>query len=278
MKYYLALLKNKWFKLLSISSLVLAAIAPFATATIPILLGFYLFVVVYIASNRRFQKFVDLQAYAEKNNGVSQEELFDKMMSSLYSEDKQSFKEVKQHCVEIKDFINSTDMNESLRSIQIEGIDKMLSMFLTLLYNRSVYMRFLNEYTKSILESELRKAEKKREGLTLVNIAAKEKLQTAMDRQIDTIKKRLDNHSSIEYNLSLCNLDIDRLKQEIQLIKERQISGQRIEMNSQLDFVSSTMSDMDEIVGIKFSDMREIPNITEMEPKEVKRKKNRLME
>ncbi len=192
MKYYLALLNNKWFKLLSISSLTLAAIAPFATATVPMLLGMYLFSVVYIASHRRFQKFVDSQEYASKNNGVSKEELFSKMMLSIYPEDKQEFMEVKQHCLEIKGFIDSTDTNESLRSMQTEGIDKMLSMFLNLLYNRSVYMRFLNEYSKSSLEAELKKAEKKRDTLNMKDIAAKEKLQAAMEKQINTIKQRLD--------------------------------------------------------------------------------------
>jgi hypothetical protein len=224
-----------------------------------------------LASNPRFQKYVDAKAAKlTRTEGAQQaKSAVDRLLGSLPTASVKRFEQLRFRCAELRQiaqelhdpqqFVHTPTLDE----IQLAGLDRLLWIYLKLLYTENALDRFLHKTTAEMIQRDIQTLESRLKNPPRdLDERQQAKIRKALEDNLATSRDRLANFQKAQGNFELVLLEIERLENKIRALSElavnRQepdfISGQVDEAAAGMVQTEKTISDLQFVTGMNFAD------------------------
>ena len=256
-KYLKAAFKNHWNLLGFLGGTVFAFLTGRPDVALPLVAAAELTYLGLLGTHPRFQAYVDAQEAKSKRKSKREtaEEALRRITRALPAESLARYKLVKAQVNDLRDI--ARDLHASGRTgggarpfenLQLKGLDRLLWVFLRLLYSEYALGRFLDHTSERAIRDDIERIEKR-----LSKYAAEEanprkvKARKALEDNLQTSQSRLANFLKARENHELVQLEIDRLENKIRTISEMAVNRQEPDfITSQVDSVASSMLETEE--------------------------------
>lgn len=198
-----------------------------------------------LSSNPRFRKAMDARRSAVAL-APDQSQVLAKIRSSINSSAWERFVALQNRCRNLQNLsrqLQGPDVSpdKSLQEIHSESLDRLLWMFLKLLYNLDALDRYLAATNRKDLELSLLESEKQIETARAEQRG--EKLIRALEDKHETQHQRLQNYEKTRENRELVCAEIDRIEQKVSAISEMAISSRDSgDISAQVDGIAAGVS------------------------------------
>jgi hypothetical protein len=174
------------------------------------------------------------------------------MIANLPANDRARFQELRDQCLTLTELArrlrhpaSASEPPTTLTSMRMESLDRLLWMFLKLLYSRDALSRFLDNTERGQLQQELSSIDK--ELTKAKKEPQKAKLVQTYQDSMDTLKERLANVDKAEGNLELIKAELNRIEQKVRAISETALSaGTAEEVGTQVDNIAAGVATTEE--------------------------------
>jgi hypothetical protein len=270
-KYLKKAFLNRWNLLFFLGAAGFSFLSGRAELFAPLVLAGEIVYVGLLGTHPKFQSYVDAQeAKATRGDGsASTEQTLGRILEALPQRSLQRFESLRAQCVdlrqlaaEIKDPGNAAAV-PPLDSLQLAGLDRLLWIFLRLLFTQYSLGRFLEKTSAEQIQKEAARLESRlKEISSSSDDLQTQKVRKALEDNFETCKARLQNFEKARDNAELVGLEIDRLENKIRSLSElavnRQepdyISGQVDEVATSMLSTEKTMSELQFATGIDTGD------------------------
>jgi hypothetical protein len=270
-KYLKEAFLNRWNLLFFLGGLGFALLSGRPDIVAPVVVAGELLYIGMLGTHPRFQKSVDAREAKVSREGadVTSARSLERIMQALPPRLLQRFESLRQRCLEqrhlasqIKDPASAADP-APLDSMQLAGLDRLLWIFLKLLFTEHSLDRFLESAGEAEVAREIERLEKR---LSQVGDPAgrpqAERIRKSLEDSLETCRARLANIGKARDNSELVKLEIDRLENKIRSLSELAVNRQEPEfISAQVDQVASsmlqterTMNDLRFVTGIDLAD------------------------
>lgn len=265
----------RWNLLALAAGATFAMLSPAPQAIFPLLIAGELAYVAGLISMPKFRRSVDARLLGRDPSWGEKEEdpqlLMARIVSELAPGPSARFRDLKDRCLRLRRIARGVAAGapEAPEADQLRGsgLDKLLWVFLRLLYAQQGLWKFLEHTDRSALEAQLMDLEKRRTNL---GEAADERIRRSLTDSIATTTMRLDNLKSAESNNQFVDLEIERIESKILALSEMSVNNQSPDfISTQVDDVASSMAhtelairDLNALTGLT-SDIGEPPRMLE---------------
>lgn len=277
-KYLKAAFKNHWNLLGFIGGTVFSFLTGQPDVVLPLVLAAEATYLGLLGTHPKFQRYVDAQeALAKRNVGAeSAEDALARITRALPEASLERYEAVRQRALELRKIADdlrapgSAQEPRPFDKLQLDGLDRLLWIYLRLLYSEHSLERFLSHTSERTIKADIGRIK-----LRLKDYSEDEtspRRQRARQALLDTYatsQARLENLEKARENHELVQLEIERLENKIRSLSELAVNRQEPEfISDQVDSVASsmlaaeeTMQDLDFATG--FGDMDEaVPTLT----------------
>ena len=218
-----------------------------------------------LSTHPRFRKSVDARLAGQDADSRRQEEL-KRIMSSLPKTELKRFETLRDHCVGLnrlgQQFRNSGMDQGRLDDMHVASLDRLLWVFLKLLYSKDAVNRFLATINRKTLMQELDRTEK---SLEKARQDGRENLSRSYEDKMATIRQRLQNFDASVRNRELIEAELERIEQKMTAVSELSLSSQDpAAISSHIDGISESISitteairSFDVVPAIEYDDVPE---------------------
>jgi len=237
----LALAGGTGFALLSFDPILFGPLVLAAEFTYLALLG----------THPKFQKYVDAQAAASerKEKSQSSQQTLKQIMQLLPPPALARFERLRAQCLELRqisaDIAHSRneEIGAPLESLQLAGLDRLLWIFLRLLFTEFSLSKFLERTNPRLIRQEIDATEQRLKKLAPDDPSPHAaKMRRTLEDSIQTSKDRLANYEKAKANHELVQLEIDRLENKIKSLAELSVNRQEPDfISGQVDQVTGSM-------------------------------------
>lgn len=247
LKYIKAAFANKWNMLAFAGGMGFAAISGAPDVAIPIVLAAEVGYLGLLGTHEKFRKHVDAQEHKLTKEATSKDakRQLRKIMLALPRKSKDRYKALADHCQKLRRLSENLHATSSgkLHEQQIEGLDRLLWIYLKLLYTEYSLEQFLHATDEDRILNEVEQLKNRieREEQRPENEQRTRILGTLRD-DLQTCEGRLGNYRKADENHELVQLEIRRLQNKIQSLSELAIN--RKEPNFVSDQVNEVAEDM----------------------------------
>lgn len=212
-----------------------------------------------LGTHSKFQRYVDAQE-AAVNREASQQDgaaTLRRVLKALPRESYERFERLRRQCIDLRQIAanlqHSADRNYSspLDSMQLEGLERLLWIFLRLLYRRHALGLFLHKTDAQEIQDKIQRID-----LKLTKLGADDqssytaKLRATLEDDLQTCNQRLENYQKAEANHRLVGLEIDRLENKIKSLAELAVNRREHDfVTSQVDEVAESMVDTEKTMA-----------------------------
>jgi len=281
-KYLKTAFGNRWNLLFFLGGMGFSLISGHADIFMPLVLAAETAFLGLLGTHPKFQKYVDAQDAKVTRQGGREAATATahRILMELPKALVQRFEAVRSRCVELRqlarqmrDPVNLGDGQQEdgqpLEDLQLTSLDRMLWMYLRLLFTQYSLSQFLKKTSATQIETDIRQLEDKLKTLSdAANDPRQQRLRKVVEDNLVTSHARLDNYKKAEENCELMGLEIERLENTIHSLSELAVNRQEPEfITGQIDQVASsmvqtekTMSDLQFVTGLKSVD-DEVPQI-----------------
>lgn len=280
-KYLKSAFLNRWNLLVAGGALGFASLSPIPDVLIPMVAAAELLYVGLLSSHPRFQAAVEAQEHkaAQGQSSEGTDAALKRILQSLPQRSLQRFEALQGRCVELRQIaLELRDPGREaspvpLESLQLSGLDRLLWIFLRLLFTQHSLERFLASTSEDQIEREIARLE---ERIRKIGESGSEstqgKIKKALEDNIETLRVRLQNIGKARDNNELVKVEIDRLENKIHSLGELAINRHEPEfIAAQVDQVASsmtqteqTMSELQFATGLALGD-EAVPELVERE-------------
>ena len=243
--YVKAVFRWHWNLLALGAGVVFALLSGQPDFVLPLLAAGELTYLALAASNRRLQKAVDAQLAAPRP-GPSQADQLQRILSALDQKDVARYQALRTRCLELhklgQQFRGTADATDQVFTrMRSDSLDRLLWVFLKLLYSKDALDRFLTSTDRTTLarakpDTEKRLAEAKQAGRS-------EELLRSLQDKLDTVGQRLANFDRATENRELIGAELDRMEQKIAAISELSLSSREAgDISAQVDGIAAGVS------------------------------------
>jgi hypothetical protein len=252
-KYIKAALVNRWNLLALFGGVGLAALSPAPDIVLPLVLAAEAAYLGFLGTHPKFQKYVDAQAAASdrKHKSRSTQEALRQILEQLPGPALARFERLRGQCLELRQIAadlahsRSAELGAPLDSLQLAGLDRLLWIFLRLLFTEWSLRKFLDRTSAqqirqeiSALEQRLRTIEKSPEA----DSPHAQKIRRTLEDSVQTSQDRLANYEKARSNHELVQLELDRLENKIKTLAELSVNRQEPDfISGQVDLVAGSM-------------------------------------
>lgn len=265
-RYLKAAFVNRWNLLGFIGGMAFALISGRPDIIAPLVLAGEVGYLGLLGTHPKFQAYVNAQeAKALRiQRNESSEQAVDRIIRELPQESRRRFDSLRARCLSLRKIAH--DMKQpgasgsagALDSLQLEGLDRLLWVFLRLLFTQFSLSRFLTETDESSIHDDIQRIEQRLAKVGEKKGTFKEKVRHALEDNLRTCRDRLSNYEKAKDNCEFVELEIDRLENKIKSLAEIAINRQEPDyISSQIDQVADsildtekTMNDLDFATGL----------------------------
>jgi len=246
--YLKAAFNWRWNLLGLFAGSAFALLSPWPEAIFPLLAATELVYLTGLISFPKFRRSVDAKMLGRSPDWQQREEdpqsLLTRMLSELGPGPGARFRDLRDRCLRLRRIARGVAAGapEAPEAGQLRdgGLDKLLWVFLRLLYAQQGLWKFLEQTDRSALEAQLKDLEMRR---TALKADADERLMRSLTDSIATTTMRLDNLKSAETNNQFVDLELERIEAKILALSEMSVNNQNPDfISTQVDVVADTMT------------------------------------
>lgn len=267
-KYFKVAFLNRWNLLALGAAMGFAILGGVGDLAAPFVLAAELGYLGLLGSHPKFQRYVDAQDAKANRAEVthSAEETLREILETLPKPLIARYKTLRERCLELRQIAldlkrpGQVQIGAPLESIQMAGLDRLLWIYLRLLYSRHALGRFLERTSASAIQDDIASLEQRLATMDqITDETQREKARYTIDDNLQTCRSRLSNYQKARGNFELLELEIDRLETKIQSLSEmavnRQepdfISGQVDQVANSMEETERTMNDLQFATGLE---------------------------
>ncbi|MGD9647583.1 MAG: hypothetical protein AB7U73_17850 [Pirellulales bacterium] len=270
LRYVKAAFLNRWNLLFFGSGLFVGALSGGAAdVVLPLVLAAEIAYVGMLGTHPKFQRAIDAQEakLRRADAGVHAQRSLERVMSALPPDSLKRFQALRTCCLELRQIAAGLKhpgpvaaMTSPLDDMQVAGLDRLLWMFLRLLYTEYSLSRFLSRTQRRDINAEIERLEQQLQAVgDPGDDQQRIKIRKALEDNLTTCRERLVNLDQAAGNLQLVRLELDRLENKIRSLGELAIGRQEPEfIAGQVDQVAAsmieterTMSDLNFATGLE---------------------------
>ena len=280
-KYLKTAFLNRWNLLLFAGASGFAFLSGRADVVFPLVLAAECAFLGLLGTHPKFQRYVDAQeAKLSRQDGTAEaEQSLSRILRSLPQAAIERFESLRGRCTELRQLaLEIKDPGRPvaavpLESFELQGFDRLLWIFLRLLFTRHSLERFLEKTSVREIRAEVQRLEEKlRELGPPGDDPQKQRFRKIIEDNLGTCKARLENHEKARLNNEFVGLEIDRLENKIRSLSELAVNRHEPDfISSQVDEVASsmvqtekTMSDLQFATGLDLAE-EAVPDLLKRE-------------
>ncbi len=268
---------NQWNLLLFAGGCAAAAISGQPEVILPLVFAAEIGYLGLLGTHPKFQRYVDAQEHKANRKSSSQHnaEVLEKIRRNLPDHLYDRYRSLKQRCLRLGAIANDlktpggVDMSLDFDSMQSKGLDRLLWVYLRLLYSRHSLEQFFDTVSEKKIKNDLERISKQLDELGADDTSAHSaKMRRALIDNQATLNERLENYQRADGNLDFVKLELERVENKIKSLAELSVNRQDPEfMSGQIDAVADsmketerTMNDLQFVTGIGDLD-EEVPEL-----------------
>lgn len=255
-KYLKRAFLNHWNLLAFLGGLCFAALSGQPDVYIPLVLAGEAAYVGVIGTHPKFQRYVDVEEHKAKREqgSAAAGEAFDRILRELPPRQLRRFQSLRERCASLRQIAQQMRASEALAGgagtqplddLQLSGLDRLLWIYLRLLFTQTMLDRFFERTSAEEIEGEIRRIEKRIAGLPPDDhdpASPRQSIRKALEDNLETSRARLANLSKARENYDLVEAEIHRLESKISSITEMAVNRQDPQfVSSQVDLVADSL-------------------------------------
>ena len=271
-KYVRVAFKSRWNLLAMVAGIGVALISGRPDIVGPLVLAGEVAYLGLLGSHPKFRSYVNAQEAKVNRHAVSKSNrrAVKRILRALPREAKERFDRLKSQCRDLRKIAedlrrhDQVDVSRSLDSLQLASLDRLLWIFLRLLFTHHSLTQFLNRTDSEAIEREIQRFQQRLDALDEGDTSPHTtKIRRTLEDNIETCRTRLTNYNKAQANHEFVELEIDRLENKTKSLAELAVNRQEHDfISTQVDQVATsmvetekTMSDLDFATGLgKFDD------------------------
>ena len=275
-KYIKKAFLNHWNLLAFLGSMGFALLSGHPDVLVPLVLAGETTYLGVLGTHPKYQRYVDVQEHKEsrEQGAVAVAEAFDRILKSLPPRQFRRFEALRDRCLALRQIaqqmrasedLGGNSMPEPLEDLQLSGLDRLLWIYLRLLYTQTMLERFFERTDENQIQGEIKRLEDRIARMPSEEAAGtspRETIRKALVDNLVTCRGRLENLQKAKDNFELVEAEIEHLENKISSITEmavnRQdpqfVSGQVDQVAASLVQTEQTMNDLQFATGIEYFD------------------------
>jgi hypothetical protein len=280
LKYIKAAFTNRWNLLALMAGTGVAIIGGRPDIILPLVLAAEAAYLAVVGGNSKFQNYIDTQQHQQKRASQSKNNarLLRQMRRALPRDLRDRYHQLQERCAELQKI--ATDLkhhqdedhhDQALESLHVKGLDRLLWIYLRLLFTYNSLQKFLNKTSIQRIRSDIQRIQSRLDMLDPDDQSPHaQKVRHTLQDNLATSQNRADNYERARSNHEFVELEIDRLENKIKSLAEIAVNRQEPEyVSTQVDLVANsmleterTMNDLKVFTGLSHHD-EEVPPILE---------------
>ena len=257
-KYIKAAFWNRWNILTLLAGTGVAVISGRPDIFGALLMAVEITYLGMLGTHPKFQKHVEAQAHKAKQErtGESKQQFLRRLTRSLPGDLRGRYDRLRQRCLDLHEIAANLHRTSddrftgSLDSMQLAGLDRLLWIFLRLLYTQHSLSLFLDKTSEQAIVSEMERIANR---LAMVDEGDSSehaiKLRRTLDDNLETCRQRKENYEKARANHEFVDLEIDRLENKIKSLAELAVNRREHDfISTQVDEVADSMIETEKTI------------------------------
>ena len=250
-KYFRVAFLNRWNLLWFLGGCAFAWLTGRPDVLLPLVAAAELTYVGLLGTHPKFQKYVDAQEAAALRAAATQgtEQTLNRILRSLPPKMLERFQKLRARCGELRQIASELkhpteqQFDRPLEQSQTAGLDRLLWIFLRLLYTQFALSRFLKKTSQEEIQGDLDRTQERLAALPVGDQDPQtQRLRKTLAENLATCQERLANLKKAHDDLQLVELQIDQLENRIRSLSEMTFHRQEPEfISGQVEQVASSM-------------------------------------
>ncbi|HTN75907.1 MAG TPA: hypothetical protein VL096_11700 [Pirellulaceae bacterium] len=277
---------NRWNLLILAGASGFAILSGRPDIMLPLVAAAELAYVGLLGTHPKFQKYVEAQASAQQRRSSSQQsgQALRQILQALPSSTLARFERLRARCLELRQIAGDLKKTRGdtidlpLDNYQIEGLDKLLWIFIRLLFTQYQLNKFLERTNVERMHVDIKQLETRLQQLDANDSSAHAtKMRRTLEDNLQTSRDRLANYNKAAANHELVGVEIDRLENKITSLAELAVNRQEPDfIAGQVDQVAGSMLEMEKAMNdLQFATglgpiEEDVPELMQAAPQKVK--------
>lgn len=250
-KYFKSAFLHHWNLLTLGAAAGFAVLSPVTGVLLPLVAAAEIAYLGMLGSNPKYQKYVDARDAKAARGGSSldNQQALERITKTLPRDSLNRFEKLRAQCVELRQIAaelrhpGEGPMNETLDSFQMSGLDRLLWIYLRLLYTQFALARFLQRTDRAQIQQDIAQLEKRLAATNSADTSPQtQRVHKALQDNLDTSRERLVNVNKAVDNFEVVKLELDRLENKIRALSEMAVNRQEPDfISGQVDQVANSM-------------------------------------
>ncbi len=251
LKYFKIAFKNRWNLLALMAGTGVSLISGRPDIGFPLLLAAEAAYLAVVGGNSKFQTYVDTLQHQQKRVSRSRqnEHVLRRMMRSLPRDLRDRYNQLQDRCQDLHAIAadlqqhQQDHLDNSLKSLQVQSLDRLLWIYLRLLFTYHSLQKFLNKTSIQRITSDIERIERRLEMLDANDTSShSQKVRRTLQDNLVTSQDRASNYERARANHEFVELEIDRLENKIKSLAEIAVNRQEPDyVSNQVDQVAQSM-------------------------------------
>jgi hypothetical protein len=287
-----------WNLLAFLGGMGFAVLSGHPDVALPLVLAAEAAYLGFVGSHPRFQRFVDAQDH-KIARAEADAEAVERLKKSLPPAQLRRFQALRDRCLALRQIADQlrdptgADPIRSLDELQLSDLDRLLWIYLRMLYTQHMLERFFESTSGDQIQAEIRRLEdriRRLEKEPESTNRARGRIRQSLEANLETCHSRLSNLMKAKENHELLQAEIENLETKIQSITElainrgdaAAITGQVEQISQGLMRTEQTINDLGFATGVESFDLtvptilsREVATPGEVEPEPPPRRRQR---
>jgi chemotaxis protein histidine kinase CheA len=204
----------------------------------------------FLGTHPKFQSYVEAQEAKEERETKTEDSQASlrRMLAALPAKTVQRFEALRGRCVELRQIASAirdpqrVEEPPPLDEMQVSGLDRLLWIYLRLLFTQHSLDRFLRQTSEQQMQQDVDNLDRRIKGMGATDDPQKQRMRKSLEDNLETSRARLANYRKARDNGDLVKLEIERLENKIQSLSELAINRQEPDfISAQVDQVAASM-------------------------------------
>ncbi len=258
-KYLKAAFLNKWNLLAFFGGVGFSVMGGAPDVALALLLAGELSFLAMLDTNGKFQKYVDARAAAKARRKQSEtaSQALKRVLRSLPRESIERFETLRSRCEELRQIALDLEKpgrigeQNGLAKVQLAGLDRLLWIYLRLLFTQYSLTRFFQKTRREDIEGDIQRIERRIQKIQSESTSSqRDRILETLKDNLETSRQRITNYDKARGNYELVVFELERLENKISSISELAVNRQDPNfISGQVDAVASSMLQTEETIN-----------------------------